>query len=89
MCTLSILYIRGVSEKCARISEIYNTNNVFKTKYTLGFFFSFLRKMEPNKDKLDRSQCAYKIPCDCGREYIGKNGIPLGVRMWEHKYNLR
>ena len=81
MCTFSILYIRGVSEKCARISEIYNNNNVFKQNIPWDFFFFFLRKMEPNKDKLDRSQCAYKIPCDCGREYIGKNGIPLGVRM--------
>jgi hypothetical protein len=60
----------------------YTIITMFLNKIYLGiFFFFFLRKMEPNKDKLDRSQCAYKIPCDCGREYIGKNGIPLGVRM--------
>jgi hypothetical protein len=27
-------------------------------------------------------------PCECGRDYIGETGRPLGVRSKEHKYNL-
>jgi hypothetical protein len=35
------------------------------------------------------NQCIYRIPCQCGREYIGETGRPLNIRIREHKYNLR
>jgi hypothetical protein len=28
-------------------------------------------------------------PCECGRDYIGETGRPLGVRSKEHKYELK
>jgi hypothetical protein len=49
----------------------------------------FLRKMKLNNDKLHWSQCASKISCECGTEHICKTGRPFGVRIREHKYNLR
>ena len=45
--------------------------------------------MELNNDKWNWSQCINKIPCECGRERIGKTGRPLDVRIRERKYNLR
>jgi len=30
-----------------------------------------------------------RIPCKCGREYIVETSRPLGVRIMEHKYNIR
>lgn len=74
-----------MSEKFRRISARYNIRTVFKTKYTLG---RFLRKMKPNKEKFDRSQCVCKTPCECDRGSSGETGRPLGVRINEHKYNL-
>ena len=38
VCTVPVLYVRGVSVKF-RISARYNIRTVFKTKYTLGIFF--------------------------------------------------
>jgi predicted GIY-YIG superfamily endonuclease len=35
------------------------------------------------------AQCIYSIPCECGRSYIGETGRPLGVRLREHRYNLK
>jgi hypothetical protein len=56
-----------------------------KLEYTLG---NFLSKMKPNTDTLDRSQCIYRIPCECGGEYIGDTSRPLNVMIREHKCNL-
>jgi hypothetical protein len=74
-----------VSEKFRRISLRYNIRTVFKTKYTLG---RFLRKMKPDKEKSDISQCVCENPCECDRSNSGETGRPLGVRINEHKNNL-
>jgi hypothetical protein len=29
------------------------------------------------------------IPCECGRSYIGETSRPLGIRIKEHKHNLK
>jgi hypothetical protein len=71
---ISIPYIRGISEKFKRTGERFNLKTLFKTKYTLG---NFLRKTKPNNDTLDKAQCTYRIPCECGREYIGETGRPF------------
>lgn len=81
-----VISIRGISEKFKRIGEIFNIKTVFKTKYTLG---NFLRKTKHNIDTLDKSQCIYGIPCECGRECFGEIGRLLNIRIRDHKYNLR
>jgi hypothetical protein len=47
-----------------------------------------LRKIKPNIDTLERSQCIYRFPCECGREYIGDTSRPLNIIIREHKCNL-
>jgi hypothetical protein len=47
-----------------------------------------LRKTEPLKDILERAHRVYKIPCECGTDYIDELGRLLGVRLQEHNYNL-
>jgi hypothetical protein len=42
----------------------------------------------PVRDVHQTKQCAYSIPCDCGRCYIGETSRPLEVHIKEHKYNL-
>ncbi|GFG33694.1 hypothetical protein Cfor_02438 [Coptotermes formosanus] len=84
VCEIAIPYIRGISENFKRTGERFNIKTVFKA--TLANFF---RKTKPNIDTLDRSQCIYRIACECGTEYIGKTGRPLNTRIRQHKYNLR
>ena len=45
--------------------------------------------MKSNIDRLERPQQLYRIPRECGREYIGKTSRPLKIRITEYKYNLR
>jgi predicted GIY-YIG superfamily endonuclease len=33
--------------------------------------------------------CIYSIPCECGRSYIGETNRWLGIRIKEHKHNLK
>jgi predicted GIY-YIG superfamily endonuclease len=33
------------------------------------------------------AKCAYSIPCECGRSYIGETATPLTVRLREHRQN--
>jgi hypothetical protein len=83
---LSIPYIREISEKFKRIGERFNIKTVFKTKCISG---NFLRRTKPIIGTLDKSQCVYRTPCECGREHIGETGRPLNIRIREHKYYLR
>ncbi|PNF20841.1 hypothetical protein B7P43_G12067 [Cryptotermes secundus] len=43
-------------------------------------------KTGPGRDAQQIKQCAYSIPCDCGRCYISETSRPIEVRMEEHNY---
>jgi hypothetical protein len=83
--TVIIPYVKGISEKFRRIRNRFIVRTIFKTKHTLR---GTLMKTGPLSDAQQTKQCVYSIPCDCGRCYIGETGIPLEVRIKEHKYNL-
>jgi predicted GIY-YIG superfamily endonuclease len=80
-----IQYVKGVSEKFKRIGNRYNVR-IFRTKHTLR---NSLMKTRPNTDPQRTAECAYSIPCECGRIYIGETGRPLAVRLREHKHNFK
>jgi hypothetical protein len=48
-----------------------------------------LKKKKPKKELRDKPQCICRIPCECGREYVGETSGRLGVCIREHKYNIR
>jgi hypothetical protein len=77
VCVISIPYIPGTSEKFKRTGERFNIKTVIRTKHSLG---NFLIETKPNFDTLDKSLCVYRIPCECGKEYIGETGRPLNIR---------
>jgi hypothetical protein len=77
-CMVSMSYIKGLSENCKRTGNVLNTITTFNTRNTVE---SILRKLRPNKDLLDKLQCAYRIPCECGRKYAGETSRPLGTRL--------
>jgi hypothetical protein len=59
--------------------------NHFKTKHALS---GTLMETGPVRDAQQTKQCAYSIPCDCGRCYIGETSRPSQVHIKEQKYNL-
>ena len=85
-CMVTMSYIKGLSENFKRTGNVLNIKTTFNTRNTVE---SILRKLKPNKDPLDKLQCAYRIPCECGRKYAEETSRPLGTRLREHKYALR
>ena len=72
-----------ITSRIKRIGGRFNIKTVFKTKYTLG---NLLSKMISSTDTLERPQYVYRIPHECGREYIGKTSRQLKIRISEFKY---
>jgi hypothetical protein len=46
-------------------------------------------KIRLERDAQQTAQCIYRIPCECGRSYIGETGRPLAMRLHEHRHNLK
>ena len=46
-------------------------------------------KTRIERDPRQTAQCAYSIPCECGRNYIGQTDRSLAVRLREHRHNLK
>jgi predicted GIY-YIG superfamily endonuclease len=82
---VDIPYVKGVLEKFKHIRNRYNIRTIFKTKHALR---SSLMKTRPEIDPLQKAQCIYSIPCECGSTYIGETGRPLAVRLRVHRHNL-
>lgn len=82
----TIPYIRGFSEKLRRIGHKYNIRTVFKTQHTLR---SILTHTKPINTIQNTKNVIYKIPCSCGRLYIGQTKRPMQVRATEHKRNIQ
>ena len=83
---VSIPYIKGLSEKFKRIMNRFHIKTLLKTtKYQMGP----LKKNTSKKELRDKPQCVCRIPCECGREYVGETSRLLSVCIKEHKYNIR
>jgi hypothetical protein len=80
-----IQYVKDISDKFKRIGNRY-IRTIFKTKYTVR---NILMRTRPMSDPQLTAQCIYKIPCECGRIYVGETGRPLSVRIGEHKFSLK
>jgi hypothetical protein len=84
--SMTIPYVKGISEKFKRIGNCYNIRTIFKTKHTLR---ETLMKTRPMSDSQLTAHCIYSSPCEYGRSYVGKTGRPLSVRIRENKLNLK
>ena len=80
MCILP--YIRGISEKLARVCTRKGVKVVFRHPATLRTALTHVKGKHKNADK----GIVYQIPCgDCDKSYIGETGRPFAVRMKEHQ----
>jgi hypothetical protein len=83
--TLIISYIARLGEKISRIAKQVNIRTLFTSKSNLR------NKFVHCKPKSDNPTIGviYKIPCECGKAYIGETGRTLDMRLQEHKRSVQ
>jgi hypothetical protein len=83
--TLVIPFIARLGEKISRIAKKVNIRTVFTSKSTLR---NKLVHFNPKSDNPTKG-VIYKIPCECGKAYIGETGRTLDMRLQEHKRSVQ
>ena len=81
--TVTIPYIKGISEHIRRILAECNIQIRFKTVNTLRQLLSHPK----DQTQIGKQSCVvYSIPCrDCNSSYIGETGQHLSTRLHQHK----
>ena len=64
-------YIKGVSEALRRCLQQQGVRTVFKSDTTLR---SHLLRPKDTLEPTKQDGVVYKIPCECGKVYIGETG---------------
>jgi predicted GIY-YIG superfamily endonuclease len=80
--SICIPYICGISEDIRRVCGQYNRHVIFKSGQTLR---SILTKVKDTLPIGMKSNVVYKIPCSCGKVYIGETKCRLETRIKEHQ----
>jgi hypothetical protein len=68
-------YIHGTTDKLARILRKKKIGETFKPINTIR---NSLRSVKDPTDPIEKKG-VYMIPCSCGKQYIGKQVVPLGL----------
>ncbi|XP_011862457.1 PREDICTED: uncharacterized protein LOC105559054 [Vollenhovia emeryi] len=74
-------YVRGTTDRISRILSKHNIKAIFKPCNKLS-------EMLPNpKDRRPplTAPGVYKVPCSCGKAYIGETGRKISTRIKEHQ----
>jgi hypothetical protein len=81
----SLRYIKGLSEKIARILRKGDIHMDFSPINTIRTM------LDSTKDQIDPNlyKGVYAIPCSCGKVYIGETGRSMKVRFKEHGAHLK
>ena len=83
--TAILAYIKGVSADLHRGLQHQGIRTVFKSDTTLRS-----QSVRP-KDAVEPSKqdgIVYKIPCECGKMYIGETGRSMRERLMEHDRDI-
>ena len=84
--TICLPYVSGLSEELRRVCRKFDIRTVFKTTATLRQHLTRVKDRDP---MLSLAGVVYKIPCSCGKEYIGETKRMLETRLKEHKAATR
>ena len=81
--TVSIPYVKGVSEKIRSILKRFDTKVYFQKHCTIG---RLLCKNSPEYAKEEQKNLVYEISCkDCPKSYVGMTERKVKSRMKEHQ----
>ena len=83
--TAVLPYIKGVSEVLRRCLQQQGVRTVFKSDTTLR---SYLVRPKDRHSRTRQTRI-YKIPCECGKVYIGETGRAMQDRIKEHDRDIR
>ena len=84
---ISTPYIKGASERTAKLLREYGIRLSNKSRNTIG---SKLSKLKDKIPKNKKTRIVYQIDCkNCDKKYVGETGRDLNTRMSEHKRNVR
>ena len=84
--TVTLPYVKGISEQVRQILGRVNIRAAFRTKTTIR---SLLTSVKPTQSPLDKTGVIYNIPCkDCDKVYVGETGRTLSARQKEHRRQL-
>ena len=84
--TAVLPYVKGVSEQLRRSLQQQGVRAVFKSETTLR---SHLVRPKDAVNPAKQDGVVYRIPCECGKVYIGETGRPMQDRIKEHDRDIR
>ena len=84
--TAVLPYVKGLSEQLRRCLQQQGLRAVFKLETTLR---SQLVRSKDAVDPAKQDGVVYRIPCECGKVYIGETGRPMQDRIKEHDRDIR
>ena len=84
--TAVLPYVQGVSESLRRCLEQQGIRTVFKSDTTLR---SHLVRPKDTVNPAKQDGVVYRIPCECGKVYIGETGRSMQERIKEHDRDIR
>ena len=84
--TAVLPYVKGLSEQLRRCLQQQGVRAVFKSETTLR---SQLVRPKDAVDPAKQDGVVYRIPCECGKVYIGETGRPMQDRVKEHDRDIR
>ncbi|KAL9954306.1 hypothetical protein ACROYT_G041825 [Oculina patagonica] len=84
--TAVLPYVKGLSEQRRRSLQQQGVRAVFKSETTLR---SHLVRPKDAVDPTKEDGVVYRIPCECGKVYIGETGRPMQDRIKEHDRDIR
>ncbi|XP_068690277.1 uncharacterized protein [Montipora foliosa] len=79
-------YVKGLSEQLRRCLQQQGIRAVFKSETTLR---SHLVRPKDAVKPTKQDGVVYRIPCECGKVYIGETGRSMQDRIKEHKRDIR
>jgi hypothetical protein len=83
----SVAFLPYVGTIFYRISRVLSLHNMKSMALPSQEIAGFLR---PVKDNLGlRIPGVYRIPCECGKVYIGQTGHSMDARLKEHQQHIR
>ena len=84
--TAVLPYIKGVSKVLRGFLQHQGIRTILKSYITLrSHLVQPKRALEPTK----QNGVVYKIPCECGKVYMGETGRSMRKRITEHDRNIR